>query len=328
MRTRLVLLLVAAACQDTSGLPAAGEESETFPPGAAADEVVKAIEGRRGGEGLKTRGHEICYFVVLRDGERHGPAYRQGAFHAVIGAGVTLPEGAIAVRRVWAASGQIDGTNEQPERLGVSVAVEPGAAKPYSDAIRAAAATFAEALATRVPLHPDCVLAMGEIAYVNEHPADRAERELAKAARERVPVPVPDGHIVIRSGDRRIKVAVEHRSTPEAIEVGMMFRTRFDGENRGMLFEYPNPDYRRFWMRNCRIPIDVAYIHRDRIEEIHAMVPAFGVPRAEPPRYYVGSAVANLALEMPAGWFEENGVQPGDTVAVELPKKPAPKAGK
>ncbi len=329
MRT-LALLLVAAACQDTSGLPPADEESVTFAPGATAEDLLEAIDGRPGmKEGLKTLGHGSVYFVVLRDGERHGAAYRPEAFHVLVGAGVTLPEGALVVRRVWATSGQVDGANEQPERLGVSLAVEPGAEKPYSDAIRAATATFVEALAARAPLHPDCVLAMGEIAYTNAHPTDDAERELAKAARRGVPVPSPDGHVLIRSGGREIRVEVELRSeleerSKDGIEAGMMFRTRFDGENRGMLFEYAAADYRRFWMRNCRIPIDVAYIHRGRVEEIHAMEPAFGVPRAERPRYYEGSTVANLALEMPAGWFERNAVRPGDEVALQIPGRPKP----
>jgi uncharacterized membrane protein (UPF0127 family) len=234
-----------------------------------------------------------------------------------------MPEGTLAIRRAWATSGQIDGANEQPERLGVSVAVEPGARKPYSDAIREAAATLVEALASRAPLHPDCVLAMEEIAYTNRHAADPHERALAAAARARVPVPQPDAKVVIRSGDREIAVDAERRKKSEAIEVGMMFRQRFDGENRGMLFEYPHPDWRSFWMKNCRIPIDVAYIHGDKIEEIFTMAEGFGVP-SRGLRFYEGSSVANLALEMPAGWFEEHGVKPGDTVAVDLPKKPAP----
>jgi uncharacterized membrane protein (UPF0127 family) len=239
----------------------------------------------------------------------------------VIGGGVTLPEGALVVRRVWLASGQIDGNNEQPERLGVSIVVEPGSTKPYSDKVREAAATFVEALARRAPLHPDCVLAMEEVANTNQHDTDRAERELAKAARERVSVPVPDRKVRIRTAKGEIAADVELRSelvdeTRDGIEVGMMFRTRFDGENRGMLFEYAAPDYRKFWMRNCRIPIDVAYINGDTVEEIHAMEPAFGAKGR--PSFYVGQSVANLALEMPAGWFEKHGVKPGDKVKVEL----------
>ena len=328
-KASLAFLVVANACQETNGVDDADKHFLNLPPGATAEEVGKAIDGRPGaGEGLSTPGHGRCYFVVVRDGERHGAAYRPEAFHVVVGAGVTLPEGALVVRRVWAASGQIDGANEQPERLGVSLVVEPGARKPYSDAVRAAVKTFVEALAARVPLHPDCVLAMEEIAYTNKHPADEAERELAKAARRDVPVPPTDGQVVIRSGDREIRVDVELRSelqehTKDGIEVGMMFRTRFDGENRGMLFEYANADYRHFWMRNCTIPIDVAYIHRGRIEEIHAMEPAFGVPPRSL-RFYDGRAVANLALEMPAGWFEKNGVKAGDEVDVRIPGRPKP----
>jgi uncharacterized membrane protein (UPF0127 family) len=325
VRASILLLLAAVACEDTNGLPPPDEEFVTFAPGATVEQVGKAIEGREGREeGLNTPGHESAYFVVLRDGERHGAAYRQGGFHAVIGAGVTLPEGALVVRRVWTASGQIDGANEQPERLGVSVVVEPGATRPYSEAIRSAAATFVEALARARPIHPDCVLAMGEVAYTNGHPTDAAERELAKAARERVPVPPPDGKVRIRTAQGEAVADVELRSelvqeTRDGIEVGMMFRTRFDGENRGMLFEYAAPDYRKFWMRNCRIPIDVAYIHKDTVEEIHEMEPAFGEEGR--PRFYVGKSVANLALEMPKGWFGKHGVKPGDKVKVEIPPK-------
>lgn len=322
---RIVALLLVAACKDTNGLPAADEEFITFPPGATADEIGKAIDGRPDRkEGIRTVGHGSVYFVILRDGERHGSAYRQGSFHAVIGGGVTLPEGAIAVRRVWAASGQIDGSNEQPERLGVSVAVEPGAAKPYSEAVREAAATFVEALSRRAPLHPDCVLAMGEVAYTNPHAADAAERELAKAARARVGIPAPDRKVIVRTAKGEIAVDVELRSelldgSRDGIEVGMMFRNGFDGENRGMLFEYANPNYRSYWMRNCRIPIDVAYINGDRIEEIHAMEAQYGAPPRSL-RYYESGAVANLALEMPAGWFDRHGVVPGDKITVEKPK--------
>jgi uncharacterized membrane protein (UPF0127 family) len=322
MRRHLApLLLVAAACQsacnESRGAPGAadsGEEFVTLPAGASVEDALKAVDGLKKGEGLDTPGHGTIYFVILRDGDRHGAAYRHGAFHAVIGAGLTLPEGAISVRRVWATSGQIDGKNEEPERWGVSVAVEPGAGKPYSNRIREAAATFAEALARRVPLHPDCVLAMGEVAYTNPHAADPAEKELAKAARARVPVPAPDVRVVIRSGDREIDVDAERR-TGDGIMVGMMFRTRFDGLSRGMLFEYPHAAERQFWMRNCRIPIDVAYVYRGRVEKIWTMEPGFGADQ-DVLRRYPSDTVANLALEMPAGWFEEHGIKRGDELQV------------
>jgi len=254
--------------------------------------------------------------VVLRDGGRHGPAYRQEAFHAVVGAGLALPEGALAVRRVWATSGRIDGVNEQLERYGVSVAVEPGAVRPYSPAIRAAATAFVEALVERVPIHPDCVVAMGEIPFTNEHAADADEKALAAAVRARVPLPPTTGRVLLREGPDEIAVDVERRATVEGIDVGMMMRKRFDGENRGMLFEYPAATYRHYWMKNCPIPIDVAYINNDRIEEIHSMEPGFGIDQNALPRYD-SHATAKYALEMPGGWFAARGVTAGDPVRIQ-----------
>jgi uncharacterized membrane protein (UPF0127 family) len=326
MRRHVALaLLVAAAChgacdgsggaRGAAGAATSDEEFVILPAGASVEDVLKAVDGRPDkNEGLKTPGHGTFYFLVLRDGERHGTAYRPGAFHAVIGAGLTLPEGTLSIRRVWATSGQIDGKNEEPERWGVSVAVEPGAAKPYPEKIRVAAATFAEALSERIPLHPDCVLAMGEVAYANTHAADPSEKELAKAARARVRAPGPDVRVVIRSGGQEIDVDAERR-TGDGIMVGMMFRTRFDGESRGMLFEYPHAAERRFWMKNCRIPIDVAYVYRGRVEKIWTMESGFGADR-DSLRQYPSDTSANLALEMPAGWFEKRGIKRGDELVV------------
>ncbi|HEX5137454.1 MAG TPA: DUF192 domain-containing protein [Planctomycetota bacterium] len=310
---RYVALLLLAACNGSGGASgaAADEAFVTLPAGASVDDVLKVLDSPK--EALQTTGHKTYYFVVLRDGDRHGTAYRQGAFHAVLGAGLTLPEGALAIRRVWAVSGQIDGTNEQPEVYGISVAVEPGASKPYSRKVLAAAEALAEALSQRIPLHPDCVLAMEEIAYTNQHPANPAERELAKAARARVTPPAPDGRVVIRSGDKEIPVDVERRKTSDGIAVGMMFRKAFDGKDRGMLFEYPFAAARNFWMKNCPMPIDLAYVNRGRIEQVLTMEPGFGIDQRDL-RYYESSAVADMALEMPAGWFEAHGVKPGDTL--------------
>jgi len=312
----MVSLLALSSCNGSGGASGAASDEAfvTLPAGASVEDVVKILD--RKDEGLQTPGHKTYYFVVLRDGDRHGTAYRQGAFHVVIGAGLTLPEGALAIRRQWVASGQVDGRNEQPEVFGISVAVEPGAAKPYSRKIVAAAETLMEALSERIPLHPDCLLAMEEIAYTNPHPANAAERELAKAARAHVTPPAPDGRVVIKRGDKEIPVDVERRRTPDGIAVGMMFRKEFDGKDRGMLFEYAHPDYRHFWMKNCPMPIDLAYINRGKIEQVLTMEPAFG---ADPNnlRLYDGIAVADMALEMPAGWFEAHGVKPGDTLTLK-----------
>jgi uncharacterized membrane protein (UPF0127 family) len=155
---------------------------------------------------------------------------------------------------------------------------------------------------------------MGEVPYTREHGSDRAERELAEAVRRQIPVPSADGAVLIRTAEREIRVDVERRRTESAIAVGMMLRRRFDGEQRGMLFEYPHAQTHAFWMKNCPIPIDLAYIGRGRIEQICTMDPGFGLPQQDL-RRYESAATADLVLEMPANWFAANGVRVGDTVA-------------
>ena len=97
-----------------------------------------------------------------------------------------------------------------------------------------------------------------------------------------------------------------------------MIRRRFDGENRGMLFVYPHRAQRNFWMRNCFVPIDLAYIYKGKIDQIHeAMEPQAGKPRREF-IHHPSDSFIRYALEMPAGWFQENGLGKG-TIVEGLP---------
>ena len=118
------------------------------------------------------------------------------------------------------------------------------------------------------------------------------------------------------SGGRRIEVACEYRNTDVGRYVGLMLRRGFDGENRGMLFEYPHRAYRNFWMFNCFMPIDLAYIRDGRIEQLLTMKAEPDVPSGEL-RRYASSAAVRFVLEMPAGWFEKNGIRVGDAVELD-----------
>jgi uncharacterized membrane protein (UPF0127 family) len=313
----LLLLVLAASCAAACSrklpeasdpvAPPSDDEAVVLPPGASRDALLAAVD-----EGLKTpgKGPDFARFVVVRAHDRHGPETRGNAFHVLVGGGVAMPAGTLRIRRQWLTSGEIDGINEEPQRLGISVAVERGSPRPFPpetvDAVRA----FCEALRARVPLHPDCVLAMGEVPYTRAHEADPDERALAAAARESLPPPPVDGTLSIAAGGRTIPVAYERRDTVNAIAVGMMFRRRFDGEGRGMLFVYPHRSFRKFWMRNVFVPIDVAYIQDGKVAQIERMRPEAGTEPAKIPFYESDMAVRH-ALEMPAGWFAENGVSEG-----------------
>ncbi|MCA3748442.1 MAG: DUF192 domain-containing protein [Rubrobacter sp.] len=91
-----------------------------------------------------------------------------------------------------------------------------------------------------------------------------------------------------------------------------MYRTAL-GEDRGMLFVFDRERRLSFWMRNTLIPLSIAYIDSEgRIVDIQDMKPL-----DDDPPHYVSAEPAMYALEVNRGFFEERGVEVGDTV--ELP---------
>ena len=95
----------------------------------------------------------------------------------------------------------------------------------------------------------------------------------------------------------------------------------------GMLFAYPAPRPLAFVMRDCLVPIDIAYLDADgRVLNRHTM-------QVEPPRgddesvaayearlpSYRSSGPAQYAVEVAGGLLDELGVRPGDRIELELP---------
>ncbi len=117
---------------------------------------------------------------------------------------------------------------------------------------------------------------------------------------------------VVLKGERfRVEIA---RSAEEQAR-GLMFRDHMDAD-AGMLFVYDNQARRSFWMRNCRIPLDILYFDSDA----RLVGEALGVPpcnTAQCPSYDGGGAPAQYVLELNAGTARRLGVQRGDVL--ELP---------
>jgi len=330
-RVGLLAVLLAAACTGTAGcgpgggglraaatahLPPTDEEFYSIGPSAPQGEIDERIAAALHPANTPERGPDEVRFVIVRAGERHGADVHATGFHLIVGGGVDLPAGALRMRRRWSASGVIDGTNEQLQTMGVSIVIERGTPQPYAPGIVDAVAAFCRALAAHADLHPDCVVAMGEVPYANFHPADAAERMLVAAVRPTLPVPQPTGEVTVVAGDRRIPVRVERRDTNAGIQTGMMMRKGFGEPDRGMLFVYKHAHDRAFWNRNVFIPIDLAYIKANVIEMIHTMKPEAGTPPPEIPMYPSNTPV-RFALEMPGGWFAQHGVKAGDRIEVE-----------
>jgi len=107
------------------------------------------------------------------------------------------------------------------------------------------------------------------------------------------------------------KVSVEVADSNALRRKGLMFRENLP-ENQGMLFVYPETRRLSFWMKNTRIPLDIAFIAADgEILQIEHMQPFDEVStRSREP--------AKFALETNQGWFAKHDVRVGAKV-VGLP---------
>ena len=60
------------------------------------------------------------------------------------------------------------------------------------------------------------------------------------------------------------RISIEIAETEETRTQGLMARTRMD-ERQGMLFIFPEEDYRSFWMVNTPLPLDIIYVNSANI---------------------------------------------------------------
>ncbi len=114
------------------------------------------------------------------------------------------------------------------------------------------------------------------------------------------------------SGGGEVEVRVEIADDVSERARGLMHRTAL-AENRGMLFVFPNEERLSFWMKNTLIPLSVAFMDSEgRIVDIQDMKPL-----DDDPPSYVSAEPARYALEVNQGFFEEHGIEVGDSA--ELP---------
>jgi len=102
-------------------------------------------------------------------------------------------------------------------------------------------------------------------------------------------------------------ITVEVAATPESRRQGLMNREELP-RDRGMLFVFPDSDYRSFWMKDTSIPLSLAYMREDgAITGIHDLEP-FSLESVD------SRAEVKYALELNRGTFERLGVGAGDRV--------------
>ena len=101
-------------------------------------------------------------------------------------------------------------------------------------------------------------------------------------------------------------VPLEIMTTPEDHMTGMMGRDSLDG---GMLFPYGEAGQRSFHMKNCLIPLDIVFITKDEITNIHHNCPPCSEDNC--PQY---TGLADNVLELEGGYCEKNNINVGDYI--------------
>jgi uncharacterized protein len=107
------------------------------------------------------------------------------------------------------------------------------------------------------------------------------------------------------------ELVAELALTAQQERTGMMFRTNME-ENAAMLFPLGVPRVASFWMKNCPLPLSIAYIDGEGIiREIHDLEPH------NTNSVISASSEILFALETPRGWFQRHNIREGMAVATE-----------
>jgi uncharacterized protein len=111
---------------------------------------------------------------------------------------------------------------------------------------------------------------------------------------------------------------LEVAQKPQQQSIGLMYRT-FLPANRGMLFPFQPAQQVSFWMKHCRISLDMIFLREDKVVAIAAKVPPCV---ADPCPSYGPKELVDRVIEVGSGRTAELGLKVGDTVKVQWIKKP------
>lgn len=136
-------------------------------------------------------------------------------------------------------------------------------------------------------------------------PAAVAARPAAAKGRPQPQLPTMKLYV----GTNEITAEIARKS--REIEIGMMWRTEMP-EMAGMLFVFPQPDQRSFWMKNCPLPMTCAYIGANgEILETRDMIPH------EERGILSRTDAVQFVLETNRGWFKKHNVNAGAVISSE-----------
>jgi uncharacterized protein len=110
--------------------------------------------------------------------------------------------------------------------------------------------------------------------------------------------------------DRAIELEVA--KTPEQQAMGLMYRTSLP-DNRGMLFEFKPARWVNFWMKNCKISLDMIFVRDGVVKAIQASAPPC---TADPCPTYGPNTPVDRVIELRGGRAAELGLKVGDRIQI------------
>jgi uncharacterized membrane protein (UPF0127 family) len=115
------------------------------------------------------------------------------------------------------------------------------------------------------------------------------------------------GNLVKRVYVRDVLVKAEVVDTDEKIQRGLAGRKNLP-EGRGMLFQMPEDNIQRFWMKGMVFPIDIIWIEDSHVTGCEKNI------QPSDSRIFASPSHAGYVLEVPEGFCDRYGVEVNDEV--------------
>ena len=135
---------------------------------------------------------------------------------------------------------------------------------------------------------------------------------------DRTTVTAVDGETDEELATVRVRIA----DTQQKRYVGLSETDALD-DDEGMLFVHDTQDEYAYVMRDMAFPLDIVFIDADgTVTRIHhAERPPAGTSGSELTRY---RGTGKYVLEVPLGYTDEHGIEPGDRLRISEPWGPTP----
>jgi uncharacterized membrane protein (UPF0127 family) len=109
-------------------------------------------------------------------------------------------------------------------------------------------------------------------------------------------------------------IELEVAKTSKEKATGLMYRT-FLSDNRGMLFEFKPAQQVSFWMKNCKIPLDMIFLKNGVVESISIKNPP--CTKSPCPNYAPNKPIDQV-IELRSNRVAELNVKVGDRIEIKF----------